>query len=85
MKQNIYEQIIKHYGTHNQRIKTIEELSELIQALSRNDDIDNIAEEIADCYIMLEQLELIYNLKRKVGKYIEEKLDRTLLRIAKEK
>ena len=37
----------------------MEELAELIRALARCDDADNIAEEMADVRIMLDQLEIM--------------------------
>lgn len=52
---------IAHYGRGAQRDKAIEELSELIRALARCDDHENIAEEMADVRIMLDQLELIFD------------------------
>ena len=56
----ILEKAIEHYGKGPQRDKAIEELSELIRALARSDDHDNIAEEMADVRIMLDQLEIIF-------------------------
>ena len=62
MKKNIRQQIlvaaIRHYGTGNQHLKAIEELSELIRALARGNDRENLAEEMADVRIMLDQLEI---------------------------
>ena len=59
----IYEQAVKHYGHINQIVKGIEECGELIQALARWAEGDavvgNIAEEIADVEIMLEQVKII--------------------------
>ena len=51
---------VEKYGRGPQRDKAIEELSELIRALARADDPDNIAEEMADVRIMLDQLEIIF-------------------------
>lgn len=51
--------IIEHYGEETQVRKAAEEFAELIRALMRGDR-DNIAEEMADCRIMLDQLEIIY-------------------------
>ena len=75
--------ILYHYGFENQRLKTIEELSELIQALCK-DDKDNVKEEVADCLIMLEQLK-IYLGEDIIDKIIDEKLNRQLRRIENEK
>ena len=61
---NVREQILRkaiaYYGRGNQRFKAIEELSELIRALARCDDRNNISEEMADVRIMLDQLEIMF-------------------------
>lgn len=64
-KNAILREAIGHYGPLAQRMKAIEELSELIRALAR-DDRDNIAEEMADVRIVLGQLEMIYGNRDKV-------------------
>ena len=72
---------INHYGVGAQWSKAIEELSELIRALARADDIKNIAEEMADVRIMLDQLEIIFHNREQVRKYELEKLKRLSERI----
>ena len=67
---------IRHYGHGNQRLKAIEELSELIRALARCDDAENVAEEMADVRIMLDQLEIMFGNREDVRRYELEKLDR---------
>lgn len=67
---------IQHYGSGMQRFKAIEELSELIRALARCDDRDNISEEMADVRIMLDQLELIFGNHDRVREYEYAKLKR---------
>ena len=67
---------IDQYGKMPQRFKAIEELSELIRALARCDDRENIAEEMADVRIMLDQLELILGNHDKVREYEYQKLKR---------
>ena len=59
VRTKILKAAIRHYGSGMQRFKAIEELSELIRALARCDDRDNISEEIADVRIMLDQLEIM--------------------------
>lgn len=59
-KRRILLATIAHFGRGKQQLKAIEELSELIRALARADDPDNIAEEMADVRIMLDQLEIIF-------------------------
>lgn len=56
---NEIKSIVLHNGNGTQILKAREELVELLQALSKNDAGD-IAEEIADVEIMLEQLKYIY-------------------------
>ena len=63
----IFEQAIEAYGKDIQLNVAVEELSELIKEICKSirgsDNRDNIIEEMADCYIMLEQLEIIFDLK----------------------
>ncbi len=68
----IYEKALGHFGKDNQLIKAIEEMSELTKELSKvlqgkythvpglSQIEENIAEEIADVQIMIEQLKLLY-------------------------
>ena len=82
-------QIIAHHGYAHQKHKAIEEASELIEALTRDlngqGDRRNIAEEMADCYIMLAQLELIYGNHGDVVQFVRDKLARTLERVEAER
>lgn len=55
--------ILFHFGAHYQKNKIIEELSELIIAVSKNDR-KNIVEEIADVEIMLFQLKMIFAIEK---------------------
>lgn len=73
--------IINHYGHTNQFNKAVEELSELIRALVR-DDKDNLIEEMADVYIMLEQLLIMCDIPEIVIDYsINKKIERQLERM----
>lgn len=76
VRKRILTRAIQYYGQGNQRTKAIEELSELIRALARSDDHENIAEEMADVRIMLDQLEIMYGNHALVRKYELEKLQR---------
>ena len=82
-------QIIAHHGYDNQKHKAIEEFSELTEQLARDlngqGDRAHIAEEMADSYIMLAQLELIYGNHTDVVEFVREKLQRTLIRINAER
>ena len=67
---------IRHYGRGNQRFKAMEELAELIRALARCDDRENISEEMADVRIMLDQLEIIFGNREAVRIWELRKLHR---------
>ena len=60
----ILEGAITHFGADAQIIKAIEELGELTVELARHrngqGNVDAIREEMADAFIMLNQLELIF-------------------------
>lgn len=81
----IYRQAVEHFGKLNQLIKTMEECGELIRALARwingQPVIGNIAEEIADVEIMLEQVKVV--LGEQYEEYLELKKAEKLGRLAK--
>ena len=84
-----YEKIIEHYGVAAQKVKAIEELSELQKEIAKDligqGNIENVAEEIADVQIMLRQLQMIYGIDYSdLNKIMSEKTLRTLHRIAVE-
>ena len=83
-RQQIYRQLIDKFGERQQIIVAIEELSELQKELCKwlrdNNNIDNIVEELADVYIMLQQLELIFDIDLLVLLKQEKKLERTVNR-----
>ena len=80
-REQILKAAIAKYGAGPQRDKAIEELSELIRALARCDDAENIAEEMADVRIMLDQLELIFGNGQKVAQWEIKKLRRLARRV----
>jgi hypothetical protein len=59
---NIYNKALTHFGAEHQLDKLIEEMSELTQAIikARHNRHTNVAEEIADVQIMLDQAKLLY-------------------------
>ena len=82
-----YERAVGIYGKDMQLNVAIEELSELIKEICKNkrgaDNIDNITEELADCYIMMAQLEIIFDIKPiSLYSWIDEKLARLEERLA---
>lgn len=52
---------IEKYGKQAQTIQAMQELAELIVALTKG-DVTNIAEEIVDVEIMLEQIKYMYDI-----------------------
>lgn len=73
-------EIVHEYGDGNQKLKACEELCELQEAILKdvNKHIDSgVVEEIADVYIMLAQLEVIYDVDvLDLFEMIQYKLDR---------
>jgi len=86
---NIEELAIKKWGVKNQILKTIEELGELSSALSRyllyKDETYeyDIIDEIADCYILLDQLRVVfpevgermYSKKERLAQIVNEQIE----------
>ena len=62
----ILKKAIETYGKDMQLTVAVEELSELIKEICKNkrgaDNRKNIIEEMADCFIMLEQLAIIFDI-----------------------
>lgn len=74
---SVCEKAIFTYGAEHQKIKAIEELGELIQAIGRSiiGEDHNVEEELADVEIMICQLRKMYQAD-KVDQFIYEKLER---------
>lgn len=79
-KEKILKEAIKTYGADAQLTVAVEELSELIKEICKlkRGEINyiNIAEEMADCYIMLYQMRLIFENDAAVSEFISAKLRR---------
>ena len=81
--------IINHYGVNHQQRKLQEEVFELNEAIIRAEnkyepiqDIDHIAEEIADVEVMLLQFKEYYHIDgNDILKIMNEKIDRQLERM----
>lgn len=63
---DVLKKAIETYGAEAQLVVAIEELSELIKEICKHkrymDNTASIIEEMADCYIMLEQMQMIFGL-----------------------
>lgn len=75
--------IINHYGADHQKDKLFEEIAELQKEVCKEKDgkgdIQHIAEEMADVYIMLQQMQLIYGIKdEQIEQVVQKKIERTL-------
>lgn len=79
-KDEIYREAIETWGADMQIDMFIEEASELIQALIKykrgKGDLNNIAEEIADVSIMLEQMAMMFDCHNKSVGFKKFKLAR---------
>ena len=86
--QNDIIKIAEHFGINNQMSKCIEELSELIQAISKIqiegitlDRYDNLIEEIVDVEIMVEQMKYLHAIDEKnIEEIKKQKIQRTIRR-----
>ena len=88
----ILRKAIDFYGSSMQEIKAMEELSELIQAVARVKMCnveerytahENLAEEMADVEIMMEQLKIIHDNRDKIKTWRCKKLGRLIARMRK--
>jgi hypothetical protein len=74
----VYFNALITYGEDCQITKAVEEMAECIQALCKvclgGEDFSNLAEEIADATIMLEQLRIIFNNNEEVCRFMDEKI-----------
>lgn len=82
-EQIIARDAIAYYGERAQEETAIEECAELIQAITHKHRgrFHNIAEEIADVEIMLEQLKIINHCHEQVKQWHEQKIKRLQERI----
>lgn len=78
---------LRTYGEHAQEQIAIEECSELIQAIchKHRGRQHNIAEEIADVEVMLEQLKIINNCRSETENIRKQKIKRLYQRLQKER
>lgn len=79
---------IATYGEEAQTKMVLEEMSELQKEICKrwrgSDNLGNIAEELADVEIMLDQLKLMLNIEVEVGQHRYEKLLRLEERLRSE-
>ena len=87
-----YTNALVAYGEGRQCVVAIEELSEcakeICKVLRNKEDLEHLAEEIADATICLEQMRLFFGLNEKVCEYMDAKvlrLDESMRKPAKTK
>ena len=82
----VLQEAIDTYGKDNQLWMVIEEMSELAKEICKNkrgqDNEDQIADEIADVTIMLEQAKMIFGNADQVEKQIQYKVNRLKFRLS---
>lgn len=75
-----YTNALIHYGDRNQMTVAVEELSEcqkeICKILRGGENFPHLAEEIADVFIMMEQMSLIFGLEDQVHQYMDIKVQR---------
>ena len=80
------EYILQTYGANNQILKAVEELTELTEVLikmvNKGDSLEHLVDELADVYIMLEQIKIACCIApEQLDEQINEKINRQLRRI----
>lgn len=83
-KETLHKAIAK-WGYQSQVMMSFEEMAELQKELCKNlrgkDNLDEIADEVADVEIMLTQIKMIYGIEEKVQEHREYKIDRLAQRL----
>ena len=84
----VYESAIAQNGAQLQAVVALEELSEaqkeICKFLRGCGNVDNLAEEVADATIMLEQIRLIFNINDAVCGWVDKKVQRLADRLRKQ-
>ena len=85
LSEYIYRRALKTYGAEAQTRMVFEEMAELQKELCKNargaDNVDAIAEEIADVQIMLEQMIVLHDCREEVGGHRGVKMVRLMERL----
>lgn len=77
--------IIEFYGVNNQQRKLMEEIFELQEAIIKNEDVYDIAHEIADCLVVINQFKEYFEITdEQIEDIMNYKIDRQLKRIEEE-
>lgn len=80
------EKAIQTYGSTAQLLMLFEEMSELQKEICKNfrgsENVEHIAEEIADVEIMIQQVKMIFNIFDEVGIFKDSKVERLEKRLS---
>ena len=79
-KVELERRIFSHYGERHQKLKLIEEMAELTQAILKGDP-KHMAEEMADVQILLDQLRMGMEMDGIIAQFIDMKLARQITRL----
>lgn len=84
-EQEVFETALKTWGADAQTVMMFEEMSELQKELCKHargaDNVEQIAEEIADVHIMLAQMIILHNCVDAVEEYRRSKVERLKIRL----
>lgn len=79
-RKKVYEDAITRWGSHNQLVVAIEEMSELQKEICKcfrhEGKKEDLIEEVADVSIMLEQIIFIFDIDDDVKKMVDKKIQR---------
>ena len=81
-EEKIYKRALEKWGVETQIKMCIEELAELIQTLIKygrkinGSNKNDIAEEIADVELMIEQMKVVFDIHKEVEEWKHEKIKR---------
>ena len=78
--QRICREALEHFGASNQILKLFEEMAELQKEVCKHEqdfcNLEDLAEELADVSIMLEQMEILFQVEELTEQIRLEKLER---------
>lgn len=84
----VYREALDTYGVYHQTMMAFEEMAELMKELSKSlrgaDNVESIAEEIADVQIMLDQIMMLHGCDGLVANYKTAKIERLAARLKEE-
>lgn len=84
-EQEVFKAALDKWGADAQTLMVFEEMAELQKELCKHargaDNVEHIAEEIADVQIMLEQMMVLHGCEEAVREYRRSKIERLKIRL----